>query len=113
MASPPRGGRSAREICREHITADAEGDRRLAGRKYRSVLPSGGGFLQDARAGGEGDRRRRFRAGHQGSRSDRDRAALTRGDPEGRGRLSYRLKLAEQKVRLPEAKRKKGPRYTP
>jgi hypothetical protein len=29
------------------------------------------------------------------------------------GDSSYRLKLAEQKVRLPEAKRKKGPRYTP
>src|SRR5258707_5035111 len=26
---------------------------------------------------------------------------------------SYRLKLAETKVHLPEAKRKKGPRYTP
>jgi hypothetical protein len=26
---------------------------------------------------------------------------------------SYKLKLSEQRVRLPEAKRKKGPRYTP
>ena len=27
-----RGGRSAKEICHEHCTADAQGDRRMAGR---------------------------------------------------------------------------------
>jgi hypothetical protein len=32
---------------------------------------------------------------------------------KGEGDPTYRLKLAETKVHLPEAKRKKGPRYTP
>ena len=36
-----------------------------------------------------------------------------RGNREGRGRSDYRLQAADPKVRLPEAKRKKGPRYTP
>lgn len=37
----------------------------------------------------------------------REEIQKAEGDP------NYRLKLAEQKVRLPEQKRKKGPRYTP
>src|ERR1700685_1617850 len=31
-ASPPRGGRSTKEICHEQCTADAKGDCRVAGR---------------------------------------------------------------------------------
>lgn len=39
---------------------------------------------------------------------------LTRDEIErGEGDINYRLKLADSKVRLPEAKKKKGPRYTP
>ncbi len=39
---------------------------------------------------------------------------LTREEIErGEKDPNYRLKLAESKVRLPEAKKKKGPRYTP
>jgi hypothetical protein len=39
---------------------------------------------------------------------------LTREEIEnGEKDLNYRLKLGESKVRLPEAKKKKGPRYTP
>jgi len=39
---------------------------------------------------------------------------LTREDIQtGEKDPNYRLKLADPKVRLPEAKRKKGPRYTP
>ena len=39
---------------------------------------------------------------------------LTREEIEkAEGEPNYRLKLSDPKVRLPEAKRKKGPRYTP
>src|SRR5580704_17569979 len=39
---------------------------------------------------------------------------LTRDEiSKGEGMPSHRLKLAESKVHIPEAKRKKGPRYTP
>ena len=39
---------------------------------------------------------------------------LTRDEIEtGERDINYRLKLADSKVRLPEAKKKKGPRYTP
>jgi hypothetical protein len=41
------------------------------------------------------------------SQLTRDEIEKAEKDPE------YRLKLSEPKVRLPEAKRKKGPRYTP
>ena len=47
------------------------------------VLRPGRRFLQAAPARGEGDRRRRRRAGHQGARPGADRPAHPRGDREG------------------------------
>ena len=70
-------------------------------------------FLQAASAGGEGHRRWRRRAGHQGSGPDPDRATDPRRDRRSRGPSRPRLHIADPKVRLPEAPQKKGPRYTP
>ena len=110
----PEGGRSAEEICHGDHAADAEGDRRLARREHRIVVRPDRRFLQAAPARSEGDRRRRRRAGDQGSRSGADRAAHARGDrATPRPITDSRLHMSDPKVRLPEPKKKKGPRYTP
>ena len=78
------------------------------------VVRPGRRFLQAAPARGEGDRRRRRRAGHQGPRPGPDRPAhAARRSRRAEADPNYRLKLLDPKVRLPEAKKKKGPRYTP
>jgi NADPH:quinone reductase-like Zn-dependent oxidoreductase len=51
-----QGGRSTEEISHGSRTADAESDRRLAGREHRARLRSGRRLLQAAPARGEGDR---------------------------------------------------------
>ena len=112
-----KGGRSARGDLPMATSspADAEGDRRLAGGQHRAVVRPDRRILQAASAGGESDRRRRRRAGHQGPRSDPDRAVHPRADRRGRGRPEHKLQLSAPKVDLPEPKTsgKKGPRYTP
>src|SRR5260370_1099061 len=65
-----RGGRSAKEICHEQCTADAKGNRRVAGRQYRADLRSGGRFHPDAPARGPRHRRWRPRPRHQSHELD-------------------------------------------
>ena len=92
---------------------DAQGDRRLAGREHLAVLRADRRFLPSPPARGEGDRRRRGGADHQGSGPGPDRPADPRGYRAApRPTRSRRLAVPDPKVRVPVAKRK-GPRYTP
>ncbi len=60
------------------------------------------------------DRGRRLCAGHQGPRPDPDRPAHPARRSSGWKRITKtRLRLAVRKVRVPEQKTKRGPRYTP
>src|SRR5215211_7343687 len=112
-ASLPGAGEAQRRFCHDQRTADAEGDCRMAGREHRALVRPSRGILQAPSAGGEGDCRRRCRPGIKGldpiltGQLTREEIAKAEDDSD------YRLHLANPKVRLPEAKRKKGPRYTP
>src|SRR3981189_151115 len=63
-ASPPRAGGAQRRFTHGSSPADAESERRVAGREHVALLRPGRRFLQTAPTGGEGHCRRRRRAGH-------------------------------------------------
>ena len=75
---------SKRILLNGQHASHAQGDRRLAGRQHRALLRADRAVLRAASARGEGDRRRRGGAGHQGHGSDHDRPADARGDRAGR-----------------------------
>jgi hypothetical protein len=84
----------------------------LAGRQHRPDLRPGGRIHQDAPSKSA---RSPTATPHRASRAwTRSRPANSREEIErGEADPDYRLKLGESKVILPEAKKKKGPRYTP
>jgi hypothetical protein len=108
------GGQSAKEICHEQCTADAESDGRLAGRQHRPDLRPGGRIHQDApsKSARSPTATPHCRASRVWTRS-RPANSRARKSERGEADPDYRLKLGESKVVLPEAKKKKGPRYTP